>query len=144
MKSTKDGEVAIKELISSGGAMGISIGDTNTFHIGEAAELIEMGFRDTRKSTITAINVAIAKWSLESLNEELGAGGHYSCHTEVSEAREALVNLLMEYFVPEPYKLDQYRYENGTLYELRGDSYVCCFKSLAKTKKAAICEYERL
>ena len=107
MKSTKDGEVAIKELISSGGAMGISIGDTNTFHIGEAAELIEMGFRDTRKSTITAINVAIAKWSLDSINEELGAGGHYSCHTDVNEAREALANMLMEYFVPEPYKLDQ-------------------------------------
>jgi hypothetical protein len=99
MKITKDGVVAIKELISSGGAMGISIGDTNTFHIGEAAELIKMGFRDTRKSTITAIHAAITKWSLESINEELGAGGHYSCHTEVYEAREALVHLLTEYFV---------------------------------------------
>jgi|688.fasta_scaffold204717_5 hypothetical protein len=107
MKSTKDSELAIKELISSGGAMAVSIGEVNTFHIGETEELVEMGFNDTRESTITAINVAIAKWSLDSINEELGAGGHYSCHTDVNEAREALANMLMEYFVPEPYKLDQ-------------------------------------
>jgi hypothetical protein len=98
MKSTKDGVEAINEFISSGGAMGVSIGDTNTFHIGEAAELAEMGFVDTRESTFIAIHAVIDKWSLEKLNEELGTGGHYSCHNDVSEAREALVYLLTECF----------------------------------------------
>ena len=36
----------------------------------------------------------------------------------------------------------QFRYENGTLYQLRDDAYICCFKSRAKTKQAAIRQYE--
>lgn len=38
----------------------------------------------------------------------------------------------------------QYRFENGTLYELRGDSYVCCYKTRSTSKRAAIREYESL
>lgn len=41
-------------------------------------------------------------------------------------------------------KDSQYRFENGTLYELRGDAYVCCYCSRAKTKQAAIRQYESL
>lgn len=37
------------------------------------------------------------RWSLEKCNEELGAACHYSCHTDVNEAREA-VSLMMKEF----------------------------------------------
>jgi hypothetical protein len=40
-------------------------------------------------------------------------------------------------------KDSQYRFENGTLYELRGDAYICCFKSRSKSKRTAIRQYER-
>jgi len=39
-------------------------------------------------------------------------------------------------------KDSQYRFENGTLYELRENAYICCFKSRATSKRAAIREYE--
>ena len=40
-------------------------------------------------------------------------------------------------------KDSQYRFENGTLYQLRDNAYVCCFKSFrAKSKQAAIREFE--
>lgn len=42
-------------------------------------------------------------------------------------------------------KDSQYRFENGTLYQLRGNAYICCYKSFrAKSKQAAIREYESL
>ena len=39
----------------------------------------------------------VRTWSLERCTDELGAAGHYSCHTDVSEAREAVVAMLEEY-----------------------------------------------
>ena len=42
--------------------------------------------------TINEIN----GWSLDKCNEELGAAGHYSCHNDLSEAREACVNMTRE------------------------------------------------
>lgn len=48
--------------------------------------------------TINEIN----GWSLNRCNEELGAAGHYSCHNDVSEAREAVVAMLGEYGVTVP------------------------------------------
>lgn len=43
--------------------------------------------------TISKIN----SMTLEQINEELGAGGHYSLHNDVNEAREALVAMANEY-----------------------------------------------
>ena len=40
-------------------------------------------------------------------------------------------------------KCSQYRFDNGTLYQLRDNTYICCYKSFrAKSKQAAILEYE--
>ena len=43
--------------------------------------------------TISQINTM----TLSQVNEELGAGGHYSLHNDVTEAREALVAMAQEY-----------------------------------------------
>lgn len=43
--------------------------------------------------TISKIN----SMTLEQINEELGAGCHYSCHNEIESAREALVAMAKEY-----------------------------------------------
>lgn len=42
--------------------------------------------------TINEIN----GWSLDKCNEELGAACHYSLHTDVSEAREACIEMARE------------------------------------------------
>lgn len=39
----------------------------------------------------------INNWSLEKCNEELGAACHYSCHTDVNEAREAVLLMMKEF-----------------------------------------------
>lgn len=39
-------------------------------------------------------------------------------------------------------KDSQYRFENGTLYQLRDNAYICCYRSRATSKQAAIREYE--
>lgn len=44
----------------------------------------------------------VKTWSLDKCNDELGAAGHYSCHNDVSEAREAVVAMLGEYGVTVP------------------------------------------
>jgi hypothetical protein len=63
--------------------------------------------------------------------------GHYTaCHILSEVAQEKMRRLAKD---------SQYRFENGTLYELRGGAYWCCYKSFrAKTKQAAIREYESL
>ena len=35
-------------------------------------------------------------WSLDKCNEELGAACHYSCHNDVSESREACIEMARE------------------------------------------------
>ena len=144
MKSTKNGIWAIKEFIAEGGEMGVSIGETYTFHVGEAAELAEMGFTDAKRCTEIAVDIAMKQWSLGDLNEELNAAG-CPCHATIEEARNAMTKLLLDDVAQEASTIERYRFENGTLYELRGNVYWCCYKSFrAKTKEAAIREYEKL
>lgn len=119
MKSTKNSIVAIKELIADGGAIGVSIGETYTFHVGDASELAEMGFVDTKECTLIAVNIAIRGWSLADLNEEFIAAGNM-CHTDLDEARKAMTKLLLEDFVDETNTVEQYKYatdsEHGFLH----------------------------
>lgn len=39
-------------------------------------------------------------------------------------------------------KDSQYRFENGTLFQLRDNAYICCYRSRATSKQAAIREFE--
>lgn len=119
MFSTKDGKAAIREFIKSDGAMAVSIGETDTFFVGDGAELADMGYEDAKQSTLTAIHTATRNWSLDAINEELGAACHYSQHNDLHEAREALVAMLTQYFVTDE-PVEQYSYrtdgEHGFLH----------------------------
>lgn len=119
MFSTKDGKAAIREFIKSGGAMRVSIGETDTFFVGDTAELADMGDEYAKQSTATAIYTATRNWSLDAINEELGAACHYSQHNELHEAREALVAMLTKDFVTDE-PVEQYSYrtdgEHGFLH----------------------------
>lgn len=113
MFHTKNGVAAIKELVSSGGVMAVSVGETDTFFVGDPKELIELGYSDCRESTVTAIHAAIGKWSLNAINMELGAAGHYSQHNDITEAREALVSMLTNCWVSDE-QAEQYAYKTDS------------------------------
>jgi len=62
--------------------------------------------------------------------------GHYTqCHSLSESAKKRIVDKAKD---------AQYRFENGTLYQLRNNTYICCFKTRATSKRAAIREYESL
>jgi hypothetical protein len=75
--------------------------------------------------------------TLDQLTDELAAAGWDSTQQTRAEAYDAVVALIRET------NGTQYRFENGKLYKLNGNSYIHCFSSIYATdEETAIAMYE--
>jgi len=97
MFHTKDSDKAIKRFVECGGGMAVSA--CGTYIVASTEDLADMGFGPAYQSSVIALSQATKNWSLDAINDELGAACHYSQHTDIAEAREALVAMLMEFWV---------------------------------------------